>query len=108
MPTKRAAGAAAAHAFPSGSMISSHGSAMAMLPAPRRTARRFKRNLGMNDSLRAAGVIEELVRLGQREQELLHVVVGLLERDLRRRGGAVVGRAERLAVCVFEPMRREA
>src|SRR5690242_8187510 len=71
-PTKRAAGAAADQAVFSGSMASSQGSAMAMLPAPRRTALRFNLNLGIAaDSLclRAAGVVEELVGLGEREQE---------------------------------------
>src|SRR5438105_4626366 len=74
--TKRWAGVPAPYAGPSGSMISSHGNAMAMLPAPRMTARRFKRNLAMalTPWSRTAGVVEELVGLGQREQELLHVV----------------------------------
>src|ERR1700752_3565803 len=109
METKRPAGAAAARALFSVPMISSHGRAMAMLPAPRRTALRFKRKLGIaTDSLRAAGVVEEFVGLGQREQELLHVVARLLERDLGGRRGAIVGRSQRLAVSVFQPVVGEA
>src|SRR5260221_10322910 len=105
---KGAAGVAAADALRSWPMASSHGSAMAMLPVPRRTARRFKRNWDMNVTPSgAARVVEELVRLRQRDQHLLHVVPGLLERDLDRRRRALVAHAERAPVGKFEPVRSE-
>src|SRR5689334_17452817 len=76
-------------------MASSHGNAMAMLPAPRSTALRFSRK---GDMIWMASLcrrpIPERVGLGQLQEQLLDVVVGRLERRLDGLARAFVGRVE--------------
>src|SRR5262245_6483667 len=88
-------------------MISSQGSAMAIPPAPLRTARRGKRNVGIAVSL-LSGQVEEGIRLRQRQHQLLDVVARLLEGRLERDLGAGVTLVQRLAVTELDPVVGEA
>src|SRR5258706_4048866 len=106
-PKKRCAGVAAAGARADPSMISSHGSAIAMLPAPRSTARRFRRNFAIKPSILCRQV-EEGVGLRELDQQLFHVAAALLEGGVDGRLHAGVAGIERLALAEFEPMLRKA
>src|SRR6185295_1535103 len=99
---KRFAGAGSARAGRTDSMTSSHGSAMAMLPAPRRTVLRSSRNLGTRSLPGAA--VEKAVGLGQRQEKLADVAVRAREGRFERTSRAGVFGLFAAAVGVGEPL----